>query len=111
MKLHHAAAITLVGWILLDPAPRHENYDGNVGKAADWVFRPFWGNQPLPMAEWMPLGSFDTEKQCQAAQIPAEQSVKHRLVCASADDLWPILFPCISKPGIPALSVPRCPQP
>ena len=55
MKIRHAAALALVGWYLLVPLP---------------------GDPGAPISLWSQIGSYDTAKECTAAQTQAIKHVK-----------------------------------
>jgi hypothetical protein len=57
MKLHYAAALALVGWYLM--MPPQSNTPGGQRMAA--------------LSHWAIAGSFDTEKDCDAARVKSSK--------------------------------------
>jgi hypothetical protein len=74
MKLHHTAALALVGWYLMVPPAEHVN---------------------LPISRWNHIASFDTADKCETDRVNLEKDnrgnpAKQKLIllseCIASDD-------------------------
>ncbi len=83
MKLHRAAALTLLGWYLIQP-PTHRGADGKSVVFED----------ARPLTMWKQIAAYDTAKECQAQishmwTLPAkvvEFDGVEFLLCVASDD-------------------------
>ena len=79
MKLHHAAALALVGWYLMAPPTRRIRDEA--------VF-----DDDQPLSQWKQIGTYDTAKECTARidymqTLPLAEEIGAAFVrCIASDD-------------------------
>ena len=69
MKLHHAAALALLGWCLMVPPLRPRRCCGLIGS----------GDQSIQIAKWQTLGAFAMRAECEQS---THKEVRKRTLAA-----------------------------
>jgi hypothetical protein len=88
MKVHHAAALALVGWYLMVPPPRQPRSPGASTAPP---------NDSAPLNQWTIRSSYDSTEACEAAKqksldTAATDVDKQQRLAEQRQGLWPNNF-------------------